>query len=100
MEGPPMTTRETAGSAGAAGQPRHGTDPYPTGSRAGGAGIDAGVDAGRVEREPMAAAAGASIADPGPLGLAAFAATTFVLSLFNSKIVDNSSLETVVLPLA
>jgi succinate-acetate transporter protein len=42
----------------------------------------------------------ALIADPGPLGLAAFAATTFVLSCFNSSIVDNPPLEAVVLPLA
>ena len=40
-----------------------------------------------------------SIADPGPLGLAAFAATTFLLSLFNAGIVPDS-LEKVVLPLA
>ena len=31
------------------------------------------------------------IADPGPLGLAAFAMTTFVLSVFNSGIVDKSA---------
>ncbi|MCD2197856.1 acetate uptake transporter [Actinomycetospora endophytica] len=39
------------------------------------------------------------IAEPGPLGLAAFAATTFLLSLFNAGIVPDS-LEKVVLPLA
>ena len=39
------------------------------------------------------------IADPGPLGLAGFAATTFLLSLFNAGIVPES-LEGVVLPLA
>lgn len=39
------------------------------------------------------------IADPGPLGLAAFALTTFVLSVFNAGILD-PSLEPVVLPLA
>jgi succinate-acetate transporter protein len=39
------------------------------------------------------------IADPGPLGLAAFALTTFVLSLFNAKIAPEA-LEPVVLPLA
>lgn len=43
---------------------------------------------------------GAGIADPGPLGLAAFALTTFVLSTFNAKLIDNSALEAVVLPLA
>lgn len=47
-----------------------------------------------------AAPAAAAIADPGPLGLGAFAMTTFVLSCFNSSIVDNAPLEAVVLPLA
>ncbi|GAA1897843.1 acetate uptake transporter [Streptantibioticus ferralitis] len=42
---------------------------------------------------------GDSIADPGPLGLAAFASTTFVLSCFNANLVD-ASLSAVVLPLA
>jgi len=41
-----------------------------------------------------------SIADPGPLGLAAFALTTFVLSCFNAKIIGDPKLEAVVLPLA
>jgi succinate-acetate transporter protein len=40
------------------------------------------------------------IADPGPLGLAAFAMTTFVLSVFNSNIIADKALEAVVLPLA
>ncbi len=40
------------------------------------------------------------IADPGPLGLAAFAMTTFVLSVFNAHILTNPKLEAVVLPLA
>src|SRR5690242_21785029 len=89
-----MSTRETAPSgSGAVGQHRFGSEPLGTGA-------DAGMDAGRVEREPVAAAAGAGIADPGPLGLAGFAATTFVLSLFNAKVIDNSALEAVVLPLA
>jgi uncharacterized protein len=44
------------------------------------------------------AAAVTSIADPGPLGLAAFALTTFVLSVFNAKLIDTG--ETVVLGLA
>jgi succinate-acetate transporter protein len=47
--------------------------------------------------EPATAPA---IADPGPLGLGAFAMTTFVLSCFNSDIVHNAPLESVVLPLA
>ena len=41
-----------------------------------------------------------SIADPGPLGLAAFAMTTFVLSVFNANIIKDAPLEAVVLPLA
>ena len=42
---------------------------------------------------------GDGIADPGPLGLAAFATTTFVLSVFNAGILP-TALESVVLPLA
>ncbi len=41
-----------------------------------------------------------TIADPGPLGLAGFAMTTFVLSVFNANIIGNAKLGTVVLPLA
>ncbi|HCA86664.1 MAG TPA: hypothetical protein DEQ61_14965 [Streptomyces sp.] len=40
------------------------------------------------------------VADPGPLGLAGFALTTFVLSLFNAGVIGNLALEAVVLPLA
>ncbi|HEX4017743.1 MAG TPA: acetate uptake transporter [Frankiaceae bacterium] len=40
------------------------------------------------------------IADPGPLGLAGFAMTTFVLSVFNSNIISDVKLQAVVLPLA
>ena len=40
------------------------------------------------------------IADPGPLGLAGFAMTTFVLSVFNAKLVGNAKLGAVVLPIA
>ena len=46
-----------------------------------------------------AQAAPDTIADPGPLGLAGFAATTFVLSSFNAHLIDQNLL-TVVLPLA
>jgi succinate-acetate transporter protein len=53
-----------------------------------------GPDAG-----PVADGPGPKIADPGPLGLAAFALTTFVLSLFNAKIAPEA-LEPVVLPLS
>ncbi len=41
-----------------------------------------------------------TIADPGPLGLAGFATTTFVLSVFNANIIGNAKLQAVVLPLA
>jgi succinate-acetate transporter protein len=49
------------------------------------------------EREPTSS--GFKVADPGPLGLAAFALTTFVLSMFNSGILDEAG-EPVVLGLA
>jgi succinate-acetate transporter protein len=42
---------------------------------------------------------GSAIADPGPLGLAGFAMTTFVLSVFNAGILSHA-LEASVLPLA
>jgi succinate-acetate transporter protein len=60
---------------------------------------------GRFEREPAKetaappTAAAMSIADPAPLGLAAFALTTFVLSFFNAGIVSDAG-EPVVLGLA
>lgn len=41
-----------------------------------------------------------AVADPAPLGLAAFAMTTFVLSVFNAHIISDAKLEGVVLPLA
>jgi uncharacterized protein len=44
-------------------------------------------------------AGGITIADPGPLGLAAFALTTFVLSMFNADLVSRSG-EAVVFGLA
>ena len=40
------------------------------------------------------------LADPGPLGLAGFALTTFILSLFNANLIGNPKLEAVVLPVA
>lgn len=46
------------------------------------------------------AVAGPGIADPGPLGLAAFAATTFVLSVFNADLMNPPTLQAVLLPLA
>jgi succinate-acetate transporter protein len=53
------------------------------------------------ERDPTAgeATAGWTPADPGPLGLAGFAMTTFVLSMFNAKLVSSGG-EPVVLGLA
>ncbi|MFR9799254.1 acetate uptake transporter [Streptomyces sp. MS06] len=47
-----------------------------------------------------APAAAPTIADPGPLGLAAFAATTCVLSVFNADLITDPALIAVVLPLA
>ncbi|MFG2790899.1 acetate uptake transporter [Streptomyces sp. NPDC048419] len=41
-----------------------------------------------------------TIADPGPLGLAGFAMTTFVLSVFNANLITDQKLAAVVLPLA
>jgi succinate-acetate transporter protein len=51
------------------------------------------------EPAPAPADTTATIADPGPLGLAAFALTTFVLSLFNAGLAPEA-LEPAVLPLA
>src|SRR6185437_4239160 len=54
------------------------------------------------ERSTMASteqSAAATIADPGPLGLAGFAATTLVLSIVNAGLVDKS-VALIVLPLA
>lgn len=48
---------------------------------------------------PVAPAPALGIADPGPLGLAGFAMTTFVLSTFNTNIL-NPTMEAAVLPLA
>jgi succinate-acetate transporter protein len=48
------------------------------------------VTADRVQevRAPATASTGITIADPGPLGLAGFAMTTFVLSMFNANLVS------------
>jgi uncharacterized protein len=61
------------------------------------------IDRGRREgaqhddlaRPADAASAGWKPADPGPLGLGAFAMTTFVLSMFNSNLVDEKGLPVV-----
>jgi len=59
-----------------------------------------GLSAREPRREPAAeATAGWKPADPGPLGLAAFALTTFVLSMFNANLVSHAG-EPVVLGLA
>jgi succinate-acetate transporter protein len=61
------------------------------------------MEAGAVPREPVrpapATAVANAIADPGPLGLGAFAMTTFVLSMFNANLVGKAG-EPVVLGLA
>jgi hypothetical protein len=50
---------------------------------------EAFMEARSLERDPSAAEpAGWKPADPGPLGLAAFAMTTFVLSMINSNFID------------
>jgi succinate-acetate transporter protein len=54
---------------------------------------------GREAAAEAQAGAGWSVADPGPLGLAAFALTTFVLSMFNAELVSKAG-EPVVLALA
>jgi len=57
---------------------------------------------GRTQRDPATPATpgwGTGIADPGPLGLAAFAGTTFFLSVVNSGMLGDT-VETVVLGLA
>ena len=46
--------------------------------------VDPTASAGRVQFVPT------PIADPGPLGLAAFATTTFILSMFNAKLVGGA----------
>ena len=51
------------------------------------------------KREEPTAGSGFKVADPGPLGLAAFALTTFVLSMFNAGILNEAG-EPVVLGLA
>jgi succinate-acetate transporter protein len=63
------------------------------------------MEAGARGRDPTrgedARAAGAwTPADPGPLGLAAFAMTTFVLSMFNAELMNKTKGEAVVLGLA
>jgi succinate-acetate transporter protein len=56
-------------------------------------------DAARSSEVVESRSGGITIADPGPLGLAAFAMTTFVLSMFNADLVSRSG-EAVVLGLA
>ena len=92
-----MATRETGARQPGDHRTHAGAQPYP---EAHDTRTDAGIDAGPNAHAATTAASTAAIADPGPLGLAAFAATTFVLSLFNAAIIKNESLEAVVLPLA
>jgi uncharacterized protein len=56
---------------------------------------DAREDRGQREDPTRPAIAGWKPADPGPLGLAAFAMTTFVLSIFNANLVDERGLPVV-----
>ena len=62
------------------------------------------TDTARAQEMPLATANAPvptpQIADPGPLGLAAFALTTFVLSVFNTNMISDVGLRAVVLPLA
>ncbi len=60
----------------------------------------AGGDYERLSAPELVTASTGAIADPGPLGLAAFAMTTFVLSCFNAGLIKGAALEAVVLPLA
>ena len=57
------------------------------------------VRGGGTADQPVPAPVSPTIADPGPLGLAGFAMTTFVLSTFNAGLLS-ATLEPVVLPLA
>jgi uncharacterized protein len=69
-------------------------------SRHGAAGVPAnGASVREPGREPAAEGLGWKPADPGPLGLAAFALTTFVLSMFNAGLVSKAG-EPVVLGVA
>jgi hypothetical protein len=54
----------------------------------------------RLSAPELVTASTGAIADPGPLGLAGFAMTTFVLSCFNAGLIKGAALEAVVLPLA
>src|SRR6266542_6491430 len=62
---------------------------------------DDGVQAARPTSDPTRAVpppadvTAVSIADPAPLGLAGFALTTFVLSMFNAGLVDTKGLPVV-----
>jgi uncharacterized protein len=52
------------------------------------------------DKAPAAPPSVGTIADPAPLGLGAFAMTTFVLSVFNTNLIGNAALSAVVLPFA
>ena len=57
------------------------------------------VPSSPVAASPTAPAPASRIADPGPLGLAAFALTTFILSTFNAGLLPKSA-EVVILGVA
>ena len=59
-----------------------------------------GTSSAAVGTQPQVADPTAYIADPGPLGLAGFAMTTFVLSVFNAGLITTAGVVAVVLPLA
>lgn len=59
---------------------------------------EAGVSTEQVPNPASAIVPDPTIADPGPLGLAAFAASTFMLSVFNAKLIKPPTLEAVILP--
>ena len=61
---------------------------------------ETGTSTAAVGTQPQVADPTAYIADPGPLGLAGFAMTTFVLSVFNAGLITTAGLVAVVLPLA
>ena len=93
-----MATRETGPvGSGPLGQQHLGAEPYGRETT----GADAGIDAGRTGRAPRLPRRGARHRRSGSARVwRPSPPPTFLLSLFNAKIVKNESLEAVVLPLA
>lgn len=94
----PGTERQGAGDE----RDLAGSDRLPHDGRTGAHQVDGRDDERRGARgmDTNAQAGSPAIADPGALGLAGFAMTTFVLSVFNADLISNAKLEAVVLPLA